>query len=241
MIYQSTGDIILLNSILKEVGKIVTMIIRTHGFVYKYKIPFNELYSEGIVACNKAILKYDPNKRKASGKPTDFFTYTSITAKMSITYHCWYTANKRIKDHTVDISTQYDLQYQQPFYHGSIIDLFRSNYKHLFKGVELEAFNLIATYIETDRVHISKPEIIAAFKKDWHLFKKFDYDKPTSPWVLRLRVTSIFKKIREYEKPSTKKKRKTYTSTIRIKPIDVFHIYTKYPKCTRVGDTIITI
>ena len=194
----------LINSILKEVRKIIAAVMNTHGLSKKYGVPGRVLIEEALISCASKLKDFNPKALKASGQPSDLFTYMSIVAKNSMIWYGYKAKGERIRERkniTFEVADNAGLlePYNQVYSGESIIDQFRPNYQHLFQDHQLVTFNLIADFIETDRYHLTRHDIVQAMDAVGDQFINITSDKQSSRSYRKVRVVEVLKKIMKYE------------------------------------------
>lgn len=109
-----------------EIGKIVKAIIHTHHFTM-YE-PYDDLYQEAIVACLKALDKFDPNYITDKGVHSSVFNYFSLTAKKTLIF---YTLRQAKHRGHADVDAMYDIPEQSTADVSALCDTLVQNIRRI--------------------------------------------------------------------------------------------------------------
>lgn len=179
-------------TIMIEVKKIIKAVILTHRFHQREYMTFDDCMSIGIEACFKAIMTFDPLKKKKNGHTTDFFTWMSKTAKLSIHYYSLKTYQK------MKVFLPLDEARNSLYIKEDTPSLWE--YEFLFKQPHLlHAFRVIAQYIEDDGIHVAKNDIIKVLREDPSQFISCYNNTVLNRHYAAILMRLVFKKIKQYE------------------------------------------
>ena len=179
-------------TIMIEVKEIIKAVILTHRYHQREFMTFDDCMQVGFEACFKAIGTFDPLKKKKNGKLSDFFTWMSKTAKLSIHYHSLKTYHK------MKVFLPLDEARNQLYSREDTPSLWE--YEFLFKQKHLlHAFRVIAQYVEDDGVHVAKKDIIKVLREDPSQFISCYNHTVLNRHYAAILMRLVFKKIKQYE------------------------------------------
>lgn len=164
-----SGKTELRDEILQEVSKVINGVIFTHKFTVWE--PYDDLYQEAMMACLKALEKFNPHYIGANGKPASTFNYFSLTAKRCLVY---YTLRNKEKRGHADIDDFHDMEaeYDNRIDYDDFFDGFKSI--NMSKN-EAAIFDILKNYVKRVGVYNKRDFFRFARSYGWspNLIRKF--------------------------------------------------------------------